>query len=166
MKGQSEILIFVLLFIISIALFTAATIWSKNIFQQNVDVAKVENSEKFAKELNEAILNVIKFGGSQEIRYNIEGTIELLNDNTIEIKVPISLPLSEQWVNISSDTSFIRERKEGDYFKIQINYTNNQYKVEFFTEGPKLATPSYIVIENNETYFSTVTVIKIKITFI
>ena len=51
MKGQNEIMIFVLLFVIGISLFTTATIWSKGIFQQNVDLARVESAEKFAKEL-------------------------------------------------------------------------------------------------------------------
>jgi len=66
MKGQNEIIIFILLFIVSIALFTAATTWSKDIFQQNLDVTRVESSERFIKELDEVVSNIIKFGGSQE----------------------------------------------------------------------------------------------------
>ena len=170
MKGQSEILIFVLLFIIGIALFTSATIWSKSIFQQNIDVARIESSEKFMKDLNENILNIIKFGGSQEMEYNLDGTIELntTSNDTIEIKTPpVTIPLPASWVNISSDGSYIREKLEGGVFRIQAIYNNTKdYKVEFLTEGPTLARPKYIFIERNKTYsVSGLTVIKIKVTF-
>jgi hypothetical protein len=166
MRGQNEVLIFVLLFVIGIALFTSATVWSRGIFQQNIDVARVESSEKFMKELNDAVLNIIKFGGSQEMEYNLDGTIELLDDKTIEVKVPVNLPLSSQWVNISSDTFFIQEKLEGDMLRIQLNCTQSNYKVEFFTEGPRLAKPDYLSVERNSTYdASSLTVIKIKITF-
>jgi hypothetical protein len=163
MKGQNEILIFVLLFIIGIALFISATIWSKSIFQQNVDVARMENAEKFMRELNDNIMTVIRFGGSQEMEYKLDGAIELVDNKTIEVKIPVTIPLSKQWVNISSDTSFIQEKLEGDNLRIQIVYNQTDYKVEFFTEGPRLAIPSYVNIERNQT--SDLTVIKIKITF-
>jgi len=166
MKGQSEILIFILLFVIGIALFTSATIWSKSIFQQNIDLARVENAEKFAKELNDNILGIIKFGGSQEMNYNLDGTIELntTNNNMIEVKVLVKLPLSNQWVTISNDTSYIQEKLEGDVFRIQLVYPQVNNKIEFFTEGPRLAKPRYIAIERNQTE-SGLTVIKIKVTF-
>jgi hypothetical protein len=163
MKGQNEILIFVLLFIIGIALFISATIWSKSIFQQNVDVARMENAEKFMRELNDNIMTVIRFGGSQELEYKLDGAIELVDNKTIEVKIPVTIPLSKQWVNISSDTSYVQEKLEGDNLRIQIVYNQTDYKVEFFTEGPRLAIPSYVSIERNQT--SDLTVIKIKITF-
>ena len=166
MKGQSEILIFILLFVIGIALFASATIWSKSIFQQNIDVARVESAEKFMKELNDNILSIIKFGGSQEMNYNLDGTIELFDNKTIEVKTPIKLPLSNQWVNISSDTSYIQEKLEGDIFRIQLVFPQANNKVEFFTEGSRLAKPRYVAIEKNQTYSeSGLTVIKIKVTF-
>jgi hypothetical protein len=166
MRGQSEILVFVLLFIISIALFVAATSWSKNIFQQNVDVARVENTEKFMRDLNENIQSVIKFGGSKEIRYDIDGTIGLVDSETIEVKIPVSIPLPKDWVNISSDNSYyIREVSEGDTLIIQLKYPQSDYKVELFTDGSTLSNPSYVSVERNQTTNVGTTVIKIKITF-
>ena len=169
MKGQNEIIIFILLFIVSIALFTAATTWSKDIFQQNLDVTRVESSERFIKELDEVVSNIIKFGGSQELEYNLEGTIELntTNNNTIEIKTPpLTIPLPTDWVTINNDTSYTREKLEGETFRIQLVYPQGNYKVEFFTEGPRLSTPSYLLMERNSTYsVSGLTVIKIKVTF-
>jgi len=163
MKGQTELIIFILLFIISIFLFTAATIWSKGIFQQNIDVAKLEAVEKFIKDLDKDILNLIKFGGSKEIEYNLDGTIEILDDNkTIEIRTPISLALQKTWINIS-DISYIREKKDGDDLVLQLNYTPKDYEVRFFTEGSKLAQPTYIRIEKN---YTSTSLILIKVTFI
>jgi len=168
MQGQGEIVIFLLLFIIGIGLFVSATVWSKGIFQQNVDVANIENSEKFMKDLNYNILSIIKFGGSQEMRYNLDGTIELdtTNNSTIEVKIPITISLQQQWVNISSDGSYIREKQEGSILRIQLIYNNTStYKVVFFTEGPTLATPNYVTLERNTTNTTGLTVIKIKVTF-
>jgi hypothetical protein len=165
MKGQSEILVFVLLFIISIFLFVSATLWSKNIFQQNVDVARIENTEKFMRDLNENIQSIIKFGGSKEIRYNIDGTIGLVDSETIEVKIPVTIPLPKDWINISSDNSYyIRERLEGDILRIQLKYPENDYKVELFTDGTTLSNPSYVYVERNQTTNVGKTVIKIKIT--
>jgi hypothetical protein len=168
MNGQDEALIFLLLFIIGIALFTTATVWSKGIFQQNVDFARVESAEKFIKDLNDAVSNIIKFGGSQEIKYNLDGTIELntTSNNTIEIKISsVKIPLSANWIIISNDTSYIQEKLEGDILRIQLVYPQSNYKVQFFTEGSRLAMPSYVLFERNQTYkVSGLTVIKIKVT--
>jgi len=165
MKGQAELIIFILLFIISIFLFTAATIWSRSIFQQNVDVAKLEAAEKFMKDLDKDISSLIKFGGSKEIEYNLDGTINVSSD-LIEVRTPISLALPENWINISSDTSYIQERKEGETLVLQLIYPQKDYKVEFFTDGPELAQPTYIKIEKNSIIFNSLIIIKIKITFV
>lgn len=166
MKGQSEILVFVLLFIISIALFVSATLWSKNIFQQNVDIAKMENAEKFMRDLNENIQSIIKFGGSKEIRYPLDGTIELVDSKTIEVKVPITIPLPKDWVNITYDNSYyIQEKLEGETLRIQLIYLQSDYIVELFTEGSRISNPSYVDVERNQTTNVGLTVIKIKITF-
>lgn len=166
MKGQSEILVFVLLFIISIALFASATLWSKNIFQQNVDVARMESAEKFMRDLNENIQSIIKFGGSNEIRYPLDGTIELVDSKTIEVKIPITIPLPENWVNITSDNYYyIQEKLEGKTLRLQLVYPQSDYIVELFTEGSAISNPSYIYAERNQTTSTGLTVIKIKITF-
>ncbi len=118
------------------------------------------------KDLDKDISNVIKFGGSKEIEYNLDGTIELVDEKTIEVKTSISIKLPENWINISSYTSYIQERKEGENLVLQLIYPQKDYKVEFFTDGPRLAQPTYIKIEKNSTFFNSITIIKIKITFV
>lgn len=167
MKGQANLLIFILLFIISLFLFVSASIWSTNIFQQNIDVTNIQNAEKFMRGLDIGILNLVKYGGSQEFRYNIGGTIQISTD-TIEIKIPISIQLQKNWINLTSDGSFIQERQEGNILRIQAVYNNTKgYKIEFIPGGPSLANPEYIMIERNSTYtdINGLTVIRIKITF-
>jgi len=166
MKGQAESVIFILLFIISIFLFTFATLWSRSIFQENVDFAKLEAAEKFMKNLDKDISNLIKFGGLKEIEFNLGGTIELVDQRTIGLRVPISLDLQKNWINISEDTSYIQERKDGETLVLQLIYPQSDYIIEFFTEGARLAQPSYIKLEKNSTVYNSITIIKIKISFV
>jgi hypothetical protein len=166
MKGQGEIMVFVLLFLISMALFVSATLWSKGIFQQNVDAAKMQGAEKFMKDLNENIQSVIKFGGSKEVKYGMGGTMRLVDSQTIEVDVPVDLPLSNTWINISSDSSYyIQEKMDGDYLRLQLNYTSTDYQVQFFTDSSSMTNPGYVYVENNQTTNIGRPVIKIKITF-
>ena len=82
------------------------------------------------------------------------------------MRIPISLDLQENWIKIYEGNSYIRERMEGETLVLQLIYPQNDYKLEFFTEGPRLAQPSYIKLEKNATEFTTITIIKIKISFV
>jgi hypothetical protein len=166
MRAQSESVVFILLFIISIFLFTFATVWSRDIFQENVDFARLESSEKFIKDLDRNIMNIIRFGGFKEMNYNLDGTIELVNSSIIGVSVPTSMELPTDWINISEDTSYIREKKEGNLLLLQVVYPPSEYRVEFFTEGPRLSQPTYVRLEKNSTFLDGETVIKIKVSFV
>lgn len=169
MRGQTEILVFVLLFLLSIGLFTVAVFWSKDIFQQNVDMSKVSAAEKFMKDMDYNIKSLIKLGGYEEIDYKVDGPIILVDNNTIEVRaiVPSEISLSRYWNNISSDSSYIREMLDGDVFRIQLIYPENEYKIEFFTDGPTLAKPKIVRVEKNSTYIeNNKLTIKIRVTFI
>jgi hypothetical protein len=166
MKAQAEIIVFLLLLIIGVILFSSATVWSRGIFQENVDFSRLESTEKFMKDLDNSIANVIKFGGMRELEYNIGGTIELLDPRTIEVRVPFSLQIQENWINISEGNSYIMERKDGTDLVLQLVYPEGDYKVDFFTDNSSLAQPDYLKIEKNSTVFDTPPMIKIKITFV
>ena len=166
MKGQGEIIAFILLLLIGLLLFAAATMWSRGIFQENVDFSNMEVAEKFMKDLDDSISSVIKFGGMKELDFVSEGTIEILNSNTIEVRIPSSLSLQESWVNISENGSYIREMYDGEDIILQLVYPESDYRVNFFTEDLSLAQPEYIKIEKDSTYIGAVSVIKIKISFV
>lgn len=169
MKGQSEILVFVILFLLGISLFIIAILWGKDIFQQNVDMSKSSSAEIFVKDLDYNIKSLIKYGGHEEITYRVDGPITLIGNNTIEVRtvVPSGISLPKQWKNITSDYSYIREMVDGDVFRVQLTYPEDEYKVVFFTDGPVLSKPKTVKIENNYSSFeNNKATIKIRITFI
>ena len=125
-KGQSEVVTFILLFLIGLALFMAAISWSSGLFQQNVDAGKVATTENFMFKLDSAIQSVIRHGGSQYVNYDIDGTIELLGseyNDAIEVKTPVTVSLPRYWINITKPDSLgsIREILEGN---IPVSYTH------------------------------------------
>jgi hypothetical protein len=170
MKAQSEILVFMLLFLLSVSLFTIAVFWSKDIFQKNIDMTKVSSAEKFMKEMDYSIKSLIKSEGYLQIDYNVDGPLTLLSDKVIETRTVITsdISLSNEWINITSDSSFISEKLDGDVFRVQLNYPESEsYKVEFFTEGPILSKPKTVRIERNSTFYeNNKLTIKIRITFV
>ncbi len=175
MKGQSEIVTFVLLFLIGVILFVSAVAWSGNLFERNVDLAKITSAENFMTNLDKEIQSIIKFGGQKTINYNIDGTIELIegDPDKIEIKTPANVVVPDYWINISSSESHgvIQEMLDGNIFRIHLFYpVQDNYGIDLFTEGPRLATPSRIKIEkegtitriiDNEDYIF----VRVKITF-
>jgi hypothetical protein len=162
MRGQTELIVFILLFIISIFLFVSATIWSRGIFQENIDVARIQATEKFMKDLNDMIKILIKYGGSQDISYNLDGTINLAAENMIEVKTTIEKLTPFDWTNITSDGSFIREKLEGTTLTIQLIYPPGDYEVEFLPGNSTLAKPTSIKLEK----IPATGIIRIKITFV
>ena len=151
MKAQSEILVFTLLFLLSISLFITAVFWSKDIFQQNIDTTKVSSAEKIVKEIDNNIKSLIKFEGYEEIDYGVDGPIILVDEKTIEVRTVVTsdISLPRQWNNISSDTSVIKEMLDGDVFRIQLFYPEGDQRISIFTDGPTLAKPKLVRVEKN-----------------
>ncbi len=165
MKAQGEIIVFILLSVIGITLLVSATLWSKEIFQKNIDMATVQSSEKFMTDLGDAISEVIKFGGLKEIRYGMDGTISLVGSDTVELSIPMAIDIPETWINLSSDSSrYIRERLDKGNLVIQLVYPESDYVVQLFTEGTSVYSPEYITVEKNQTLSAAKTTIRIKVT--
>lgn len=168
MKGQTKVVIFLILFFISIILFSSTNLWGRGIIQQNIDIVKIEKTEKFLKDLDNTILNLIEYGGTRRISYNIDSTIQLVGSNMFEISFPSTVTLPGYWINITSgDSSYIRERLEAEDLRVQLVYIEYpEYKIEFFTMGSRLTIPEYIFLAKNETFKNNdQTVIRIEISF-
>lgn len=149
MKGQAETISFVLLFLIGVILFISAVMWSRGIFEQNLGITRVTLIESFMDELNGKIESVIKFRGEENIDYNLDSIIEIVNENTIEVRTSANVNLPQYWINVSEDP-YIREKLEGNVFRIQLIYLEKDFVIKLFTRGPKLATPRNIKIERGE----------------
>jgi hypothetical protein len=127
----------------------------------------MERAEDFMKYLDNTIINLVEYGGARRVNYNIEVPIQIIGDDTIEINFKSTITLPPYWINISStESSFIRERMDGNLFRIQIVYPSSDYRVELFTNGSSMRMPEYIFLVKNDTYTDTgQTVIKIEISF-
>jgi len=148
MKGQTEIIVFILLFLIGVSLFMASIIWSRSILDRNTDVMTLNTAESFMNKLDDKIDNIIRFGGKDSLNYNLDATIEIKEiDEIIEIKTPLDVALYDEWVNLKENGSIIRERMEGNLFRIQLYYPGTPYDVDLFTEGPRIATPTTVLVE-------------------
>lgn len=117
----------------------------------NSDVSKLNSAQSFMAKLDNKIQDIIKFGGTDSLDFNIQATIEIVGSETIEMKSPISVDIPEEWLNIHEDGSIIREKMEGSLYRIQLYYPDDIYKIRFYTEGPRLATPHKIYIEKGYT---------------
>lgn len=172
MKAQSEIVTFVLLFLIGLVLFATTIAWSGGIFQRNVDLGRVTTAENFMSSMDSSIQSVIKNGGSQTIAYGAGGTMELMDQgysDIIEIKMPITAELPKYWINTTKSGALgnIREMLDGTIMRLQLSYPQqDQYIVDLFTDGTKISQPESITIEKNDTFVENgKTIIRIKLTF-
>ena len=170
MRAQSELLVFVLLFLLSVGLFTVAVLWGKDIFQKNIDMTRVSSAEKFMRDVDNSVKSLIKSEGYQEVDYIVDGPLTLLNNETIETRTVIvsDISLPTDWTNISSGSSYISEKLDGDVLRVQLVYPEREsYRVEFFTEGSTLSKPRTVRLEKNSTYYEgSKLTIRIRIAFI
>ena len=171
MKGASEIIVFVLLFLIGVTLFLSAVVWSQSLFERNSDMAKLNSAEAFMNKLDGKIQNVMKFGGKDSINYGIGASIELIGTNIIEIRSSTSVDIPDEWISISvGKNSEIREIKEGTIMRIQLVYPDDfperEYSIHLETDGARVATPQQIYIEKGTSFKSgDITYNSIKLTF-
>jgi len=77
MKGQSQVIVGVLLVLIMIILVGVTYFWGIPLIQKQKDVVTVSNTERFLKDLNEKIQDVAKNGGTRKITVDIPGELTL-----------------------------------------------------------------------------------------
>lgn len=165
MKGQAENISFILLFLIGVILFISAVVWSRGIFEQNVGINKLALAENFMDELDKGIGGAIKFGEQKTLDYNLDGPIELINENTVEVRTVANVNIPRYWINVS-EQPYIREKLEGSVLKVQLIYPEKEYVTRLFTTGPRLNTPDKVKIERGEdSKENGKYIIRIKLTF-
>ncbi|MBU3905011.1 MAG: hypothetical protein KJ906_02600 [Nanoarchaeota archaeon] len=171
MKGASEVIVFVLLFLIGVSLFLSSVVWSQSLFERNSDMAKLNSVEAFMNQLDSKIQNVMKFGGKDSIDYGINAPIELVGTNIIEIRTTMTVDIPNEWINITvGENSEIREIKEGTILRLQLFYSDDNpersYAIHLETDRPRVATPQKIYIERGNSFKSgEITYNSIKLTF-
>ncbi len=167
MKGQSEIVVFILLFFIGIVLFSTAFIFSSGILNQNLDIGKVTSSENIMKSMDSKVQSVIGYGGSQTLNYGLNENIRIVDSQTLEIYFPVDVDIPSYWINVTTNPrSYIREMKDEDIFRIQLVYPEaDDLKIEFTSDITE-SKPSMITIEKISTSTSSgKPIIRIGLTF-
>ena len=100
----------------------------------------------------------------------IDAPIELVGTKIIEIRTPMSVDISDKWVNIFvGANSEIREIKDGTILRIQLVYPDSEerpFSIHLETDGPRVATPQKIYIEKGISFKSgNINYNSIKLTF-
>lgn len=172
-KGQSQVVVFILIFLIFTVLVFSTYFWSKSMFERNIDANKLSTAEQFMSGLDSKIQRVAQTGGKEAVDYGLSGTLKLIQgvlpdgtpDDIVEYESATSIELPEQWIclntanpskagSISDSVSIIRENKIGGVLKIQLFYRlrsdTQGYIVDLFAEGNLIAEKE-ITIERNST---------------
>jgi hypothetical protein len=167
MRGQAQVVVYVLLFLISLLLVFSAVSWGRGVSARHTDVGRITAVESFARALDSMIQSVARHGGSGSISYPLDATIALvdadLNDR-IEISMPIEMGLAEYWLNLTPPESIgmIRERKEGVLFRLQLSYPPCRapakpcFAIDLYSTVPLIGIPSAITVERNATIVRTI----------
>lgn len=164
MKAQTEIIAFVLIFMVSVVLIFSAIMWGKPLFEKNIDASSLASAEQFMKELDRKIQSIASKGGKERMDFNLKGTLKLIEgketvpDDVIEFEASTNLKLPEKWILLNTaneskigkatDTSsVIREIKLGDVLKIQLFYRlRENYVIDLYSEGNAI-TSTGVTIE-------------------
>jgi len=134
-------------------LISVTVIWGGSVIQRNQDITRVTAAENFMQNLDNKIKSVINFGGSDSIDFNLDGFMNLISDNTLELSTDVKVDLPNYWINVTSDTSYIQELYEGGRLRIQLIYPTGDFGVQFYTNGPILAKPNKIEISKTSTFY-------------
>ena len=176
MKGQSQIISFILLFAIGTGLLASAVLWSNQAFKTNKDYMDIESAENMMSDLESKIESVAEYGGMEKEDITVDGTVELKekcfkNYTCLEYKTETSVEIPNYWVYLENDTSVIRERRIGTRLQIQLFYpyneTNFGYGIEMLSGENRIGSiGSIIEIQKSGTYYqNNMPIIKIKLTF-
>jgi len=151
MKGQSEIIVFILLFMIGTVLFISAVAWSRGMFSTQADAGNLVAIESFIGTLDDKIQNLIEYGGQEEIDYPLNAAIKLTNSTQVEIYSKLDVAVPAYWVDIrKTEISTIQERYGGDIFYIRLNYHPELYDLKLVTKGFTQAVPKRIILEKDD----------------
>jgi len=154
-KGQTQVVVFVLLFLITLLLVFSSVFWGRDVSEKNVDIGRITASESFINRLDSSIQNVARYGGTQIIDYNLNAVVGIKDvgyDDYVELSTPVSLDLPKYWINTTDPSKIgsIREKEENGMLKIQLFYPVKEesgFAIDLYTDGPQTGQPAQIKIE-------------------
>jgi hypothetical protein len=103
MKGQHEALSVIMISGILIGVVGSVYFWGIPLIQKNKDIALLENSESFIKNLNDKIKYIANYGGRDEIKISLPGFVRFNTDKSLELLVETDGTIYAKDAEISMD---------------------------------------------------------------
>ncbi len=167
MKGQTEIIVFILITLISVSLVFSSIFWGTPLFQGSADASRLFDAENFIRNLDYKIQQVASNGGTEHIEFRLLGTLKLVDssanglpDDIIEFEAKNAVKLPEDFVYLNTENtskigdiphtpSLIREIKLADTVRIQLFYRlRGNYIIDVFSDGNTQTSGGGINIES------------------
>ena len=145
MRGQTETLVFVILLLIGVSLFTAAVLWGRSVISRGIESATPGNAEQFLSLLEENIRSVERFGGLEKIHFGSIGTLEVISGDTVELRIESSADVPLEWVNTTTPSSTLSKRREGTEIVYRLVLKN--LALPLSNPTTRIASPSQVLIE-------------------
>ena len=164
MRGQGDILVFLLLSLIGLVLVFSAMSWGQGVFAGSSDATKFENARAFMGRLDTAIVSASRFGGEESVAMGLEGTLKLVQntsdplDVSLVFSMPSNLELPADWapVNtanaskagcIADTTSVLMQRKNGAEVELKLFYrTRDGYAILPYTDGSRVMSTGIVTV--------------------
>lgn len=109
-KGQAQLISVVILTSITISLVAITYFWGMPIMEKEKSSVRLSSAEKFMKELNRKLEDVIKNGGTQVLEANVPGTLTMI-DNGIDDKLELNFSIKGCEIALQKDIFLIGDEK-------------------------------------------------------
>jgi len=109
-KAQAQLISVVILTSITISLVAITYFWGMPIMEKEKSSVRLSSAEKFMKELNRKLEDVIKNGGTQVLEANVPGTLTMV-DNGVDDKLELNFSIKGCEIALQKDIFLIGDEK-------------------------------------------------------
>ncbi len=109
-KAQAQLISVVILTSITISLVAITYFWGMPIMEKEKSSVRLSSAEKFMKELNRKLEDVIKNGGTQVLEANVPGTLTMV-DNGVDDKLELNFSIKGCDIALQKDIFLIGDEK-------------------------------------------------------
>ncbi len=121
MKAEAPALGFVLNIVITFLMISYAYLWGMNMYENILEVGRIDQSQKLLCDVGERIMQIWKYGGKEYVSFDIPATFEVKVNSTdefsnfIEMRVPLRAPKNSSWIYLNS---FLFEKYSSSPFRV------------------------------------------------
>lgn len=160
MKGQQEIIGYILITAILIIVVSSAYIWGIEIVEKNRDITTLKNIEALMKELNSKIKTIANGGGRESIKF--EAATFNFENRTITVFVETKATIYEPGIKIyftknqecEQTNSCILGKDEPEVFYVYTRMIGEKYYTTYYLSYRPLISPQdgnyYLIVLEGE----------------